>query len=170
MPSKNEINYNEVLEEEFYRFQGPFKRKDKENLFRILSCCREIRNTKYPIHNSKNTELKIVEFQAHKESSMIHVNGSLSLDNDDKTDCENRTFDAYIIKEKDASTKVYLDITRLCVPEEPKMIRTNEQLIPTENGYLDIGIYVSNDETFEQEIPFTEEMESRILIKKMGNK
>ena len=50
-----------------------------------------------------------------------------------------------------------MDITRLCVEDEPKMIRTSEDIVETENTILSVTMYASGDaseeKTFSSEFP-----------------
>ena len=66
------------LYEEKYKFFG-IPKKNQKRIIEILSSCKEIRNTEYPMKDSLVTELKIVDFSAHKEKDVISVVGSLVL-------------------------------------------------------------------------------------------
>lgn len=143
-----------ILFEQNYRYIGIANKKMQKRILNLLSYCKEIRDTAYPMKGSKVTELELVEFSAHKDKDFIYINGSLHLD--DGIQSENRSFDAYIIEEKEeGKTRIYLDITRLCVEDEPKMIRTSDDIYEKENSIIDITSYTSTDAT--EEKVFTEE-------------
>ena len=122
--NKNELN---LLLEQCFNFIKIPKRKQKR-ILDILSLCKEIRDTAYPMKGSNVTNLKIKEFNAVKEKDMYSINGILLLKDDAKE--EERSFEAYII-ENIEETKVYMDIKRLNVKDKVKLIRTSE--IITEN-------------------------------------
>jgi len=145
-----------ILFEQYYRFNGISNKKKQNKILELLSYCKEIRDTAYPMNGSTVTELEIVEFSAHKEKDLIYINGSLHLD--DGIQSENRSFDAYICTEKDSEkTRIYLDIIRLCVNDEPKMIRTFDDIYEKEDTIIDITSYTITDATeekiFTAEIP-----------------
>ncbi len=157
----------QIMMESYYRFIGIPKKKQLE-ISRILSYCKEIRNTAYPLANSKVTELDVVEFTARKEKDIYYINGSLSLNDNDSY--ENRTFEAYIFTDNETGKqRVYMDITRLCPKDEPKMIRTSEEFIETSNTVIGVTIYSSSDtiesKTFTEEFP-KHDTEDNILVKK----
>jgi hypothetical protein len=144
----------QIVFENYYRFNGISSRKKQEAIVKTLSYCKEIRDTAYPMQDSYVTELKIVEFQATKEKDLIYVNGSLSLTDGDRN--ENRCFEAYIMDGKDdGKTRVFLDITRLCVNDEPKMIRTSEEISEGIDSVVSITAY-SAGETGEEKLFTTE--------------
>lgn len=158
-----------TISEQYYKFMGISNKKKKNKIFNILSYCKEIRDTAYPMKDSKVTELEIVEFTARKENDLIYINGSLSLV--DGNERENRTFEAYIIEEKEeGNIRVYLDVTRLCVDDEPKMIRTSEAMVDAGDNILDVIVYATTDsveeKTFTQEFPKREESDYYYLRKK----
>lgn len=131
-----------LIREQYYNFEGIKSPKKQNRILDILSYCKEIRDTAYPMKDSKVTELEIVEFRAHKDKDIIYISGSLSL-----IDCsrsENRTFEAYIFDEE-GKARVYMDITRLNVEDEPKLIRTNEELIEDEKNVMSVTLYSSSD-------------------------
>lgn len=128
---------------EYYKFVG-ISKKNQRKILNTLSYCKEIRDTAYPLKGSNVTELQLIEFTAHKEKDLFYINGSLSLVDGER--CENRTFEAYIIEEReDGKTRVYMDITRLCVEDEPKMIRTSEDLVEDEKNIMSLTMYASGD-------------------------
>ncbi len=146
----------QIMMEQYYKFVGISKKAQQNRILNTLSYCKEIRDTAYPMKDSLVTELQLVEFTARKEKDLIYINGSLMLEDGEKK--EVRTFEAYIIEEKDeGKTRVYMDITRICVQDEPKMIRTSEDLIEEENNILSVTVYASGDsseeKTFTQEFP-----------------
>ena len=69
-----------------------------------LSYCKEIRDTAYPMKDSLVTELNLVEFTARKEKDLIYINGSLMLE--DGCRHEVRTFEAYIIEDKEIFNQI----------------------------------------------------------------
>ena len=145
----------QILLEQYYKFIGITKKAQKK-ILNILSYCKEIRDTAYPMKDSLVTELQLVEFTARKEKDLYYINGSLSLVDGDRS--EIRTFEAYIFEDKEeGKTRVYMDITRLCVEDEPKMIRTSEDIVETENSVLSVTMYASGDaseeKTFYSEFP-----------------
>ena len=140
---------------EQYEFIGITKKAQKK-IISTLSYCKEIRDTAYPMKNSLVTELQLLEFTARKEKDLYYINGSLSLVDGDRS--EKRTFEAYIFEDKEeGKTRVYMDITRLCVEDEPKMIRTSEDLVETKNSILAVTMYASGDaseeKSFSSEFP-----------------
>lgn len=138
----------QILVEQYYKFIGISKRQQNK-ILNTLSYCKEIRDTAYPMKNSQVTELQVVEFTARKEKDLIYINGSLSLIDGDRS--ENRTFEAYIIEDKvEGKTRVYMDITRLCVEDEPKMIRTSEDLVEEEKNIISVTMYASGDSSEEK--------------------
>ena len=135
------------LFEESYKFIGISNKKKQEKIIKILNYCKEIRDTAYPIEDSNITELKLVEFLARKEKDLIYINGSLILTD---YESERRTFEAYIIEDHDDSVRIYMDITRLDIEDEPKMIRTSE-VIREQNNYIEIvTTYASTDSILEK--------------------
>ena len=124
-------------------------KKNQNRILNILSYCKEIRDTAYPMKNSQITELKLVEFTARKEKDLYYLNGTLSLIDGDKY--ENRNFEAYIFEDKiEGKVRVYMDITRLFVEDEPKMIRTSEDLIEDETHVMTVTIYATSDSSEEK--------------------
>lgn len=142
--------------EQHYKFIGIPNHKKQNRILNLLSYCKEIRDTAYPMKNSNVTELELVEFTARKEKDLIYINGSLSLNDGERF--ENRCFESYIIEDQDSDkTRIYMDITRLCVDDEPKMIRTSEEILETEEKVITITAYSSSEEVeekiFSTEIP-----------------
>jgi hypothetical protein len=145
----------QLLVEQYYKFIGVPKRMQSK-ILNTLSYCKEIRDTAYPMKDSLVTELQLVEFTARKEKDLIYINGSLILE--DGCRHEVRTFEAYIIEDKEeGKTRVYMDITRIGVQDEPKMIRTSEDLIEEERNIIAITMYASGEsseeKTFSSEFP-----------------
>ena len=154
----NDIKEKELqtLMEQYYKFIGIQSHKKQNRILNLLSYCKEIRDTAYPMKGSNVTELQIVEFTARKEKDLIYVNGSLSLIDGERS--ENRCFESYIIEDKESGkTRIYTDITRLCVDDEPKMIRTSEEIYENDEKITTITTYSSNDaaeeKIFAVEIP-----------------
>ena len=158
---QNDINNNPsytdkdkmLLLEQYYRFEKIPKNK-RQRIINLLGYCKEIRNTAYPLPNSNVTTLQIVEFIARKEKDVYYINGSLSLV--DNNQSENRAFEAYILDSEDKVT-IYLDVTRLCVEDEPKMIRTSENFVETETTVMGISKYAGcgyfEDKIYSEEFP-----------------
>ncbi len=156
-----------IMVEQFYRFVGITSNKKKSQIIKLLMYCKEIRDTAYPMKDSLVTELKIVEFTAHKDKDMININGSLSLSDGDID--ENRCFEAYIMEtEKENEYKVYMDITRVCAKDEPKLIRTSELISIGEINTLTVTRYYQTDgteeKTFSCELPTQNEKDATILL------
>ena len=150
----NEKDMENIMEQ-YYKFIGIPNRKKQNRILSILNYCKEIRDTAYPMKNSTVTELQIVEFTARKEKDLIYVTGSLSLTDGELS--ENRCFESYIIEDpEDGKIRVYTDITRLCVEDEPKMIRTSEEIIEKAGKVTTITTYSSSEsseeKTFSDEI------------------
>lgn len=138
----------QILVEQYFKFVG-ISKKYQNRIFNILSYCKEIRDTAYPMKGSNVTELQMVEFTARKEKDLYYINGSLSLVDGERS--ENRTFEAYIFEDKEeGKTRVYMDITRLCVEDEPKMIRTSEDLLEDEKNVMSVAMYASGDASEEK--------------------
>ncbi|MGN1337306.1 MAG: hypothetical protein ACI4WW_02405 [Candidatus Coprovivens sp.] len=151
----------QIIMEQYYKFIGITSKKKQKDILNILTYCKEIRDTSYPMKNSNVTELQIVEFTAHKEKDMISINGSLSLVDGDKS--ENRCFEAYIMGNNE-ETRVYMDITRLCVEDEPKIIRTSETLVDNGEEVFIVTKYnqteFSSEKVFSVTIPSAKEQEA----------
>lgn len=132
-----------------YQYIGIASKKKQQRILNILTYCKEIRDTAYPMQNSLVTELELTEFTARKEKDLIYINGSLLLKDGDQQ--ENRYFEAYIIEnENEDKTRVYMDITRLNVHDEPKMIRTNEILVEDEHNIMAVTAYALNESAEEK--------------------
>lgn len=146
----------DLLMEQRFRFMGFSSKRKKYEVFNILSYCKEIRNTAYPMKDSLVTELTLVEFAAHKQKDHIYINGSMSLVDGDRS--ENRWLDAYIFEDKsEGKIRVYMDIERHFVEDEPKLIRTSEVLIEDEKNVMSITVYaggeISEQKEFVEEFP-----------------
>ena len=161
----------QILLEQYYKFIGITKKAQKK-ILNILSYCKEIRDTAYPMKDSLVTELQLVEFTARKEKDLYYINGSLSLVDGDRS--ENRTFEAYIFEDKEeGKTRVYMDITRLCVEDEPKMIRTSETFVETADTVMGISKYAGcgyfEEKIYSEEFPKPAELETQ-KTKKLASK
>ena len=147
------------LLEQYFRFEGVPKKK-QTRIIDILGYCKELRNTAYPMSNSNVTQLELVEFIAHKEQDIFYINGSMSLVDGERS--ENRTFEAYILENEDKLT-VYLDVTRLCVEDEPKMIRTSETFVETQDTVMSLTKYAGGacfeEKIFSEEFPIPAKFE-----------
>jgi len=142
----------QILFEQNFKFIGISSQKKKLQILNILSYCKEFRDTAYPLPNSNITELNLVEFTARKEKDIIYVNGSLSLE--DTGNYENRCFDSYIINE-DNKIRVYTDIIRLCNEDEPKMIRTSDEIEESDENISTITVYSNSldDRVYSSKFP-----------------
>lgn len=156
----------ECLLEQYFRFEGIPKKK-QPRIIELLGYCKELRNTEYPTKGSNVREVELVEFSAHKEKDVIFINGSLHLEDGDKS--ENRVFEAYILEDKDKTT-IYLDVTRLCVEDEPKMIRTSETFVETSDTVLSVTKYagcgIAEEKVYQEEFP----MPAKIIEQKPSEK
>ena len=143
----------QILLEQYYKFEK-IPRKKQQRIIDLLGYCKEIRNTAYPLANSDVTTLQIIEFVARKDKDIYYINGSLSLT--DGTISENRVMEAYIFDSEDKIT-IYLDVTRLCVEDEPKMIRTSETFVESENTVLGVTKYAGcgyfEEKIYSEEFP-----------------
>lgn len=119
MDKQNEIDSR-------YSYIGISSNKKKKEILYLLSYIKEIRDTAYPLKNSMISELKIDNFVARKEKDIILVNGELLLEDCDS--CEKRSFEAYIMEINKNKYRVYLDVIREKNSDEPKMIRTIEEI------------------------------------------
>lgn len=138
------------LIESCYRFEGIRGKSKQSRILNILSYCKEIRNTAYPMKDSKVTEVQIVEFVARKEKDLIYINGSIMLEDGERQ--ESRWLDAYIFEDKNENkTRVYMDIERLGVDDEPKLIRTSEDLIEKDKNVTSVTVYASGDSSEKKE-------------------
>ena len=158
-----------LLLEQYYRFERIPKTK-QQRIINLLGYCKEIRNTAYPLPNSDVTTLQIVEFVARKEKDIYYINGSISLVDGDRS--ENRVMEAYIFDSEDKVT-IYLDVTRLCVEDEPKMIRTSETFVETADTVMGISKYAGcgyfEEKIYSEEFPKPPEMETQ-STKKLASK
>ncbi len=137
--------------EDNYHFVGISSKKRQKRILQILSYCKEIRDTAYPMKDSNVTELSLDEFVARKENDIISITGKLSLK--DNENIENRCFEAYILENKETNeTRVYMDTTRMCVNDEPKLIRTTETIIEIDSKVSVITNYASSETSEEKTI------------------
>ena len=150
------------LLEQYFRFEGIPKKK-QTRIIDILGYCKELRNTSYPLKGSNVRELELVEMSARKEKDIVYINGSLHLE--DNGISENRVFEAYILEEDDKIT-VFLDVTRLCVEDEPKMIRTSETFVETQDTVMSLTKYAGGA-CFEEKI-FSEEFPMPVKFEPNG--
>lgn len=97
----------------------------REKLVELLHCCKEIRDTNYPMNNSMITNLQIVEFTASKLSDVYTIDGILLLKDGDRE--EKRTFEANIIEDGAKEAHIYLDIER-AGKKADKVIKTSESV------------------------------------------
>ncbi len=141
----------QILLDEYYQFIGIASKKKQNRILTLLSYCKEIRDTAYPMNNSKVTELTLTEFIARREKDLIYINGSLKLE--DGEYFENRTFEAYIIEDvEEQKTRVYMDITRLGVTDEPKMIRTTEVISEAKKRSVSVITTYASTDSIEEKV------------------
>ena len=153
--------------EDNYHFVGISSKKRQKRILQILSYCKEIRDTAYPMKDSNVTELSLNEFVARKENDFVSVTGKISLKDYDKV--ENRCFEAYILEDKDTNeVRVYMDTTRICVDDEPKLIRTTEKIIETDSKVSVITNYASSETSEEKTISteFNQDIEYSLLYRR----
>lgn len=139
-------NFDEISYVQPYRFVGIQKNRQEE-IFNIISCCKEIRDTAYPIKDSFVTQLEIRQFVAVKEKDMISVSGDLMLVDSEVS--EKRYFEAYIM-DNGNEVRVYLDVTRFGTTDEPRVIRTSEVIKEKKNRIEVVTKYEHGDVMFEQ--------------------
>lgn len=141
MEEKND----KTLINQSYKFLNIPTKKKRERIINLLSYCKEIRDTAYPLSNSLVTQLDLVEFTARKEEKdMVYVNGTLMLVDGDRS--EERKLEAYIIEFGD-KTNIYMDVIRVNVLDEPKMIRTSEELIESDDVIISVTSYSGGEAT-----------------------
>ncbi len=119
-------------------FEGIRSKKAQERIVKLLKCCKEIRDTAYPLDNSSITSLSIVDLKAQKQKDYIYITGTLLLK--DKRKEEKRTFEAYITS-KTKEEHVLLDITRIGLRETPNMIRTTDVIIENDKDITSTTTY-----------------------------
>ncbi len=136
-----------------YVFEGIRLKKKQQKIVTLLSSCKEIRDTAYPLNNSSVTELIITKLNASKQKGYTYLSGSLSLQ--DGTEQEERTFVAYLT-EKNNEYHILLDITRN-IDGEKKMIRTTDIISEEENNIVSHTSYCSigflQEKVFSEEFP-----------------
>ena len=141
----------------------------RERLIELLYCCKEIRDTMYPMKDSIVTNLQIKEFTASKLNDVYTIDGILLLQDGERT--EKRTFEANIID--DEEIKIYLDIERTVKGSE-KIIKTSESIRESESMFTvytkysqindkDEKNYVANVFRLEEYNPFNEEVQLSAL-------
>lgn len=116
----------QIIDDSKYSYIGINTKKKQREILNLISYMKEVRDTAYPLKNSTVSELKVDSFVARKEKDIILVNGDLLLVDNEL--CERRTFEAYIMNIDSKVVRVYMDITRERVSDEPKMIRTMEEI------------------------------------------
>ena len=134
-------------------FEGIRLKKKQQKIVTLLSSCKEIRDTAYPLDNSSVTELIITELYASKQKGYTFLSGSLILE--DGTEKEKRSFVAYLT-EKNNEYHILLDITRN-IDGEIKMIRTTDIISEEENNIISHTSYCSigflQEKVFSEEFP-----------------
>ena len=139
-------------------FEGLRTKKAQEKVLRLLKCCKEIRDTAYPLKDSTKTELSLTELKAQKQKDYIYVTGSLLLQ--DKNKEEHRTFEAYITS-KASEDHVLLDITRIDLKSTPNMIRTTDIIVENESNITSVTTYCGIG--YLQEKKYSEELDKNLL-------
>lgn len=132
--------------EQPFRFVGIQKNK-QDAIFNVLSCCKEVRDTAYPMEDSLVTQLKLTQFVAVKEKDMISVSGDLLLVDEEKS--EKRFFEAYIMDNED-EIRVYMDVTRFKAVDHPRVIRTSEVIKFKKNRIEVVTKYEHADNMYEE--------------------
>ena len=97
----------------------------RERLVELLHCCKEIRDTNYPMSDSIITNLKVLEFTASKLSDVYTIDGILLLKDGERE--EKRTFEANIIEDENLEAHIYLDIER-SDKISSRIIKTSESI------------------------------------------
>ena len=129
------------MSEKLYVFDGIRLKKKQQKLVTLLSSCKEIRDTSYPLDNSTVRELTIESLHASKQKGYTYITGTLLLSDGEE---EYRNFVAYMT-EKDNEYHILMDITRVN-DKEPKMIRTTDIIVEEEDkiishtSYCNIGL------------------------------
>ncbi len=134
-------------------FEGIKQKKRQQKIVTLLSSCKEIRDTAYPLENSNITELIISELSASKQKGYTYLSGSLLLEDGEAK--EKRSFVAYLT-EKNNEYHILLDITRN-IDTEYKMIRTTDIITEEENNIVSKTSYCSigflQEKVFSEEFP-----------------
>ena len=136
-----------------YVFEGIRLKKKQQKIVTLLSSCKEVRDTAYPLENYNVTELSIAELYASKQKGYIYMSGVIRLEDGDLQ--EDRSFVAYLT-EKNNEHHILLDITRI-VDGEKRMIRTTdiiseeEYTIVSHTSYCSIGFL--QEKVFSEEFP-----------------
>lgn len=97
----------------------------RKRLVELLHCCKEIRDTNYPMSDSMITNLQVLEFTASKLSDVYTIDGILLLKDGERE--EKRTFEANIIENENLEARIYLDIER-SDDKSHKIIKTSESI------------------------------------------
>lgn len=148
------MDYGQAEQKEPFIFDGIKTKKAQSRVLRLLKSCKEIRDTAYPLKNSKVTELTLIDLHARKQKDYIYVTGTLSLSDNGLQ--ENRTFEAYITS-KEGEDHVLLDITRVDSKEGTSMIRTTDIITEANNSIISVtsycGIGYLQEKIFSSEFP-----------------
>ena len=120
-------------------FEGIKLKKRQQKIVTLLSSCKEVRDTAYPLDNSNVTELVIKELYASKQKGYTYLSGRLQLEDGEKE--ENRNFVAYLT-EKNNEYHILLDITRN-INGENRMIRTTDIIQEEEENIISHTSYCS---------------------------
>ena len=148
------------LMSENFIFEGIKSKKTQEKIVKLLKCCKEIRNTAYPLKDSTITELSIIDLKAQKQKDYIYITGTLLLK--EKRKEEKRTFEAYITS-KTKEEHVLLDITRIGLKETPNMIRTTDIIIENDSDIISTTTYCGIG--YLQEKIYSEELDKNLKPK-----
>ncbi len=147
---------DKVVRESAFIFDGIKTKKAQKKIVNLLKCCKELRDTAYPLKNSLVTEVKLLDLHAQKQKDYTYVTGTLLLE--DLPAMEKRTFEAYITN-KDNEYHILLDITRVDAKDLPNMIRTTDIIREEKENIISVtsycGIGYLHEKVFSQE--FTKE-------------
>lgn len=147
---------DKVVRESAFIFDGIKTKKAQKKIVNLLKCCKELRDTAYPLKNSLVTEVKLLDLHAQKQKDYTYVTGTLLLE--DLPAMEKRTFEAYITN-KDNEYHILLDITRVDAKDLPNMIRTTDIIREEKENIISVtsycGIGYLREKVFSQE--FTKE-------------
>lgn len=138
-------------QEKSFVFEGIRLKKKQEKIVNLLSSCKEIRDTAYPLTDSNVTELEITDLYVLKQKDYVYLSGELLLE--DNGVSEKRTFVAYLT-ERNKEYHILLDVTR-CLDNETKMIRTTDVIKEVDNHIESSTTYCSID-YFEEKVYFKE--------------
>ena len=129
---------DKVVRESAFIFDGIKTKKAQKKIINLLKCCKELRDTAYPLKNSLVTEVKLLDLHAQKQKDYTYVTGSLLLE--DLPALEKRTFEAYITN-KGNEYHILLDISRVDAKDLPNMIRTTDIIKEEQDNIISVTSY-----------------------------